>query len=545
MLQKNLTTWDGGRGWIYHWVICGLFDSGLRWKGNPRLFEEKLSDQWATDLLASWGGEAGIRALPANTGKAAVEWLPVSALFGPKLLLTELRERYEALDKAMGELNPDSWHKLFYALALIESDRDTTATLRFSGWDGCRLWVNGQFLFEEHSYHHVIVDLETVPVQLHKGVNTILMKLDRAGCAARIELNAGDKTKLCNLAGAEPSPGRAIATEAQLKRWVLERKTENPFRGKTPAQLRVWQKKCRAYFQECLGPVPADSRGKTALVSKETTNDGIERRLYHMPSEGSSTVPFYVLIPPKAKRNGKYITVAHGHGGNQWREIAGLVVREEDKLVQTTLQYTGDHGIALARRGFVTSVCCERAFSDRNDHRGSDDPCDAAYLLAMAQGAILPLLHMNDIRRMTRFVMSLPEVKSMAGPGLTGLSGGGTMTYLLGAYDELYKAVAVWCGICRYRDYALGAGCGMQIVPRLWPAYDVGELLCLVAPRPLLLGQGRRDSTFNCLTVQSCYEDALRAYKAAGVPDKIGTSFGPLAHQVDVEATVEFFEKNL
>ncbi|MFH1709136.1 MAG: hypothetical protein ABIF71_14625 [Planctomycetota bacterium] len=545
MLKQKLVTWDGAEGWIYNWFICGFFDSGLQWNPNPHLFQSKPADAWTADLLKSWGGEASIHGVPIPAGGASVEWLPVSLLYGPKFSLLDLRTRYAALDKAMGDLHPDPWRKCYYALALIESDRDTTAMLHFSGWDGCRLWVNGTWLFDEHSYHHIILDMERVPLRLKKGTNTILVKLDRDGCAARVVLKPGDKTRLLNPAGAPLQTGTPVATETQLRRWALERKTQTPFRGKTPAQLKAWQTKGRGYFQACLGPVPAETKGPVKLVSRETTADGIERRLYHMPSEGASVVPFYVMIPAKAKRNGKYITVAHGHGGNQWREIAGVPVGAPPWGPDPRLPYTGDHGIELARRGFVTSVCCERAFSDRNDHQGTDDPCDAAAMLAMAQGATLPMLHMNDIRRMTKFVMRLPEVKGMSGPGITGLSGGGTMTYLLGAYDTLYKAVAVWCGICRYRDYAQDGGCGMQVVPRLWPAYDVGELMGLIAPRPLLLGQGTLDSTFTHLTVQSVHADALRAYKAAGVPARVSTSFGKLAHQVDTNATAAFFEANL
>jgi hypothetical protein len=160
-------------------------------------------------------------------------------------------------------------------------------------------------------------------------------------------------------------------------------------------------------------------------------------------------------------------------------------------------------------------------------------------------GLTLPGLHLFDLHAVTDFVCSLPGADRRR-VGLTGLSGGGTMTYLAGAYDERFKAVAPFCGCISYADYARAAnGCGQQVVPGLYPTLDVGELLCLVAPRPLLLGQGRLDVTFNVFQLERFYRQARRAYRLLDAADRTELHLYDLAHQVDADAAIEFFMRSL
>ena len=387
--------------------------------------------------------------------------------------------------------------------------------------------------------------MEEISVTLKKGINTFLFKLDRDGCIARIipEPDSSFKGNVYNITTSEPLPHKKISTIGQLRQWAMEKETENSFTGSTQNELNKWQKDFRTYYHQCLGPFPDIPDGETELVSAEITEQGIERRLYHMPSEAGCILPFYIMIPSDDIKNGKVITVAHGHR-MQWKTVAGAEPPPSPR-VSATGPVTADYAYQLACKGFVTSVCCERGFSDRDDYKGSWDKCTYAYLLSMAQGFLYPTLHMHDVRRMNEFVMSLPETNGMKGPGLTGLSGGGTLTYLLGAYDDTFKACAVWCGMCRYRDYTVGGGCGMQVVPLLWPRGDVGELLSLIAPRPLLVGQGKYDATFNVVTVRSIAEDAQRAYEAAGCSEKFRIHIPDLGHQVDMEECARFFEETL
>lgn len=540
-----LMTWDDSGGWISNWLISGFFPAGLRHKPDPDLFEGKTSDGWTRDLLKPWGGECGLGLPPKAVGsRPAAPWLPVSLVGGPTLRLKDARRRHADLDRALGHADSDSWGCLWYALAAVESDRDAEVLLRFCGWDGCRLFVNGKLAFDEHSYHHIILDKEERRIRLRRGVNTLLFKLDRDGCAARVVPAPGaPQPALRQVAFAAPPPPARLSTEEQLARWVMEKQPSMPFRGRTAADLRLWQRRFRAHYRRCLGPLPADVGGRPALVSAETTAAGVERRLYELPSESGGVLPFYVMLPPPETRRNRVLIVAHGHE-KTWREVAG-VERGPRAAKLTVGRYTGDYALQLAERGWTTAVCCQRGFAERNDHRGPGDKCNHAAWMAMAQGHTYVALHLHDIRRMTRAVLGLPETAGAGAPGLMGISGGGSLTYLLAAADSQYAAAAAFCCLCRYRDYAMGGGCGMQIVPLLYPTGDVSEVLSLIAPRPLLIGQGRLDATFSIVTTRAICREAARAWRAAGCARDLRLAIYEKAHEVDVAAADTFFAEAL
>lgn len=537
-----LRTWEGLDGWVDRWSILGFFPSGLVANPDPDLFEAKRATRWDEDFLAPWGGEGGLGEPLGDAGRAE-SWLAVDLAYGPQLLLKEARRRLPELDRRLGALDSDRWERLWYACAVVESDRDCEAVLRFCGWDGCRLFVNGERLFEERSYHHVILEKERVAVRLRRGLNTILLKLDRDGCALRVALPPGSPAVLRQLAYAPPAPPASLSTMEQLRRWALEKAVQLPFTGTTAAELQAWQARFREHYQRCLGPWPEAPPGGAVQVGDETLPDGVRRRRFELPDVGGAVLPYYLLTPPPAIDRRRLLVAVHGHE-KHWRQVAG--VEYGPRPAQMSVGgYTGDYALQLARRGWTTMVCCERAFGERNDHRGPGDKCDAAAWLAMAQGHTLVALHLHDLQRMTATVMAMPEFAGHGRPGLLGISGGGTLAYLLAAADPTYAATVLFCCICRYRDYAIHGGCGMQVVPLLWPTGDVPEVLSLIAPRPLLIAQGRLDATFNLPTTQAVATEAERAWQAAGAAERLRCAVYERAHQVDIDLADGFLAAHL
>jgi dienelactone hydrolase len=522
------------------WHIAGFFDSDIAVDPHARLFQKKISDAWVRDHLAPWGGcEKAPSALEMPCESLAAAWDLAPLDTHPILSLRRAAEEFPEWEARMRGLDPDSWSKLYYALALVESPRELEAELLFSGWDGCRLWVNGRLVFEEHSYHHVILDMERLPVRLLKGVNTFLFQLDRDGAAARIVCpSRPSAVAALRSVAVRPRPaGRDISTFAQLRRYAESLEVRMPFRGKTKADLMRWRRKFLRHYRECLGPAPVrpDSSAGWKLV-EETARDGYTRRRYHLRGEAGGIVPCYVLIPDGNLYNGRTLVVAHGHESH-FERVAGA-----DSDAERSAAYFHNYGERLAKKGFLVAVMCERCFSERRDPFEGGDACNAAHRRAEAMGLTLPRLHIADLHILYDLVVSLPAVNA-GRIGITGLSGGGTLSYLAGAFDGRFKAVAPFCGMCRYREYALGGGCGMQIVPRLYPTGDVGEVLSLIAPRPLLIAQGRLDSTFNVIEARSIAEDARRAYRAAGVEDRIELRIYERPHQYDPDVAEQFFLK--
>lgn len=548
--MRPLMNLDNVGGFLCDWHLLGPFDGAEMVDANARLWQVKKGDGYGRDHLAAWGGCAGIDTMIAS-GEGLVDcpqgtassqepvpfwkWDLLPLECRPVMKLATARQEYPAWQTALEGLDPDCWDKLYYALAVVESPRACEAKLVFCGQDGCRVWINGQSVFEERSYHHVIIDKERVSFALRKGRNTFLFQLDRGNLAARIEI-AGDEGAIGNLRSVafRSAPQlRRHATMVQLRRHAQTLKVKMPFTGRTPGDLRQWQENFGEHFSACLGQAPVWQLepGSQKLIN-EDRREGFIERTYELSSEGGCVIECHVLIPDRP--NGRALAVLHGHGN--FRSLLA------DKPKGAEFQNYATH---LARRGFLCGVICERGFGIRNDCDRPGDFCNTAAMMAAAQGLSFARLHIADIQVMYDLLASLPEADP-ARIGITGLSGGGSLTYLSAAFDQRFKAAGVFCGLCRYTEYAMGPdGCGMQTVAGVYPVGDSGEILSLIAPRPLLLGQGDLDATFHVIGVRSIASDAMRAYQAAGAADKLEVSIFHRAHEFDVDVAEKFFLKHL
>lgn len=518
-------------GFINFWHLTGPVDSGLVFNLSPNLFDDKIFGHGKDDPPEVWRD-------------GCVPWnrTPLPLRRHPVLSLRRAAVEFPLWDELTKDIDTDSWDKSYHALAVIESPRESRARLWFSGWDGCCLWINGELLHDRHRYHHVIIDQEMVGFELKAGVNEIRLRLDRDGAVARVEtpedIGLIDELR-CVVRGAVPE-SRSISTFDQLHGLAAGSEVENAFFGETSDEFNVWSDGFRGHLHRCLGVPPVSGSGDHELVATEN-EDGFVRRFFYLPVAGGGKMPCYVLIPEASRRNGRTIICPHGHN-NRFKVVAGAEPPVGPR--ECLGEFKNDYAARLASAGFVTAAPCLRGFECRRDFRGPGDACAAASHRALALGHTLPMLHLSDIWTVADFLSGLDEVDS-GRMGISGLSAGGVLSYLAGAYDNRFKAVGVFCGLCRYADYASGEGCMMQIAPGLYPHGDVGEILSLIAPRPLLLAQGRLDSTFNVPRLRGLAADTARAYAAAGAPDNLRVEVFEAAHEYEPELATEFFLENL
>jgi len=544
MRHNPLSTYETFTGFILDWHITGFFPNGTDCDHDPDLYEPKRSRHWKHDYLAPWGGATNIQDLPKPKGNCPVEWMFIRGEpAAPKIFLQSFLRSCPDLARAFpGEAQ---WDHQWYALALLQSDRPQDAELRLCGNDGCQAWWNGQLVLEEHSWHKLAYDLNIVPVALRKGRNALLLKLDRFGLLARLTAPGGARIKdnVCSLGGATPK-AKPPGTFEQLTRYARTLKVTQPLRATTPAQYRRWRHDALAHFHRCIGPFPRlPARPPKPALVERTACDGYTRFRYHLSREAGSIMPVYVLQPEARRFNGRSVICPHGHGQDD-KVVAGI--QPPAKPYNNWCgNFTGNYAELLAQAGFLTATWSERTLShERQDLPGREDPCNIAGLCAGAMGMTLPGLNLFDLHGVADFVSKLKGVDP-ARMGVTGLSGGGTMTYLAGAYDDRFRAVAIFCGMFSYADYAVEGGCGQQVVPGLYPQLDVGELLCLVAPRPLLLAQGRRDVLFSMPLLHRYARQARAAYRLLDREDHVEVCIYDLAHQVNIQAAIDFFTRRL
>ncbi len=145
------------------------------------------------------------------------------------------------------------------------------------------------------------------------------------------------------------------------------------------------------------------------------------------------------------------------------------------------------------------------------------------------------------------YLLSRPEVDPNH-VGLTGNSGGGTLTTLLCANDDRFTMAAPGCYVTTFRRNAeneLPAD-SEQIPPRLLElGLDMDDLFALHAPKPLILLTAEKDY-FDQRGALQAFARLKRLYRLLGAPDNVAMMTGPEGHgyrQPLREAMYGFFNR--
>jgi len=135
--------------------------------------------------------------------------------------------------------------------------------------------------------------------------------------------------------------------------------------------------------------------------------------------------------------------------------------------------------------------------------------------------------------------------------GVTGISGGGAISWFIAAADPRIKAAAPVCGASTLeaqietRTIDGHCDCMMFINTYLAGFADIGSL---IAPRHLLIGQADRDGLNKVESVRQIYNDLKKVYELHGQPGNIGyieTPGGHSYHKTSRELIFSFFMKTL
>ena len=131
---------------------------------------------------------------------------------------------------------------------------------------------------------------------------------------------------------------------------------EDPFPEHDPGEIAPWRERRRQRFFELLGPFPA-----AVALAPETLEtvqcDGYRRESVVFDSEGTMSVPAYLLIPDARTEPGPAVLAIHGHGPGK-SHVCGLA---------ETAQPNADYARQLVRRGYVVLAPDLRCFGERLD----------------------------------------------------------------------------------------------------------------------------------------------------------------------------------
>ncbi len=135
--------------------------------------------------------------------------------------------------------------------------------------------------------------------------------------------------------------------------------------------------------------------------------------------------------------------------------------------------------------------------------------------------------------------------------GITGLSGGGTMSWFTGAADPRFKVVVPCCQTGNMyqhvRDRTIDGHCDCTYWVNTL-GWDFPDLASLIAPRALLVGAATEDVLFRPYAFRDLVHRARQLYIRYGCEEKIGLTEAVTPHGYSPKmrlAVFNWFEKNL
>ena len=141
-----------------------------------------------------------------------------------------------------------------------------------------------------------------------------------------------------------------------------------------------------------------------------------------------------------------------------------------------------------------------------------------------------------DALRGLDYLLSRSEVDTSR-VGITGNSGGGTMTTFVQALDERFTMAAPSCYVTSWqRNFENELPADVEQIPPgiLAAGCEMGDFLLAYAPRPILL-MGQKNDFFDPRGLQETYNQVKKVYALLGAEDNIQCFIGPTNHSYSIE----------
>ncbi len=296
----------------------------------------------------------------------------------------------------------------------------------------------------------------------------------------------------------------------------------NSVYSKNPLQ---WQKKARRKLWELLG--------EELAPSCSTNNEKLLRRLTfkHKKKEKWKIVaglyremPIYIVKPKNFSPPYRTIICLHGHG-NGARDVINMPANKEAKKLIDVLNY--DYAIQAARKGWCAVAPELFCFGERVDYVEEARPdmsggCEKPFLNATLVGKTLIGIRVKDIISLIDWLENSPHLFDTSNLACMGLSGGGLLTLYLSALESRIKRALISGYLTCMEDSIINIRhCSCNYVPSLAKWFDLPDIAGLIAPRQLIIQNGKKDAIFPIKSARKAFLITKQIYKSFNAENNI------------------------
>ncbi|MCC7406900.1 MAG: GNAT family N-acetyltransferase [Phycisphaeraceae bacterium] len=330
----------------------------------------------------------------------------------------------------------------------------------------------------------------------------------------------------------EPAPWPSEFSPSLIHHKLIRR--HKPRLSYDGGEVPAWRRKLRRRVAELTGydrmPVERPPLRVRRLWEREHPLGTIQKLV--MTCEEGSDMPAYLCLPRNAEPPYTPFICMQGHSTGSHNSIA-LDLRTNTQPIH--VPGDRDFGLGAMRRG-VAALCIEqRAFGERAEllqrQRYPHNACHDAAMRALMLGRTLLAERTYDVDRAIDYLATRSDM-DMSRLGVMGNSGGGMVSVYAAALLDRVRVAMPSCGFCTFVNSILSIyHCADNYVPGLYLEAEMGDVLGLFAPRPLVVVAGRHDPIFPLRGVEGAFKKVKAIYRAAGAAKNCRLVIGDGGHR--------------
>jgi dienelactone hydrolase len=280
-------------------------------------------------------------------------------------------------------------------------------------------------------------------------------------------------------------------------------------------KLDVWQAEARAKLNEllCLPLEHCDSAFEITEQLDQGTHTEIK---FTFQSEPGYFIPCHLLVPKEADKPRPVVICLQGHSTGKHISLGQKKYEcDTDEKLKTR-----DFARQAVQNGFCAVVFDQRYMGVAGLTETGAPHCLQSY---SAQSAILmgrtpigervwDIMRLIDLMedKLTQYI----DTKKII---CLGNSGGGTATFYAACMDERISLAVPSCAVCTYEQSIMAMfHCACNYIPHIRKYFDMGDLGCLIAPRPLVVVSGMFDKIFPISGAEASFAIIKSAYEQVG-----------------------------
>lgn len=320
------------------------------------------------------------------------------------------------------------------------------------------------------------------------------------------------------------------------KNYISKLAEQNPpamaYKGDMP--LADWQKAAKEKLAELLGldqMIRCEEDDFT--IQKEEVKDGYTQYDFIYQSEPGYYVPCSLLVPAGIEKPLPGVICLQGHSTGMHISLGIAKFPNDSKSIAGGR----DFAVRAVKEGFC-AIAMEQRYMGQCGPTENGTPACIGSAENAAMGAIL--MGRTAIgERVWDTSRLIDVIEAHFGAYIDasriicmGNSGGGTATFYASCMEERIALSMPSCAVCTYDESIMAMNhCPCNFVPGIRRYFNMGDLGCLIAPRPLVVVCGETDPIFPLPGVKKSFAVMQQAYADAGKADLCHLVIGNGGHQ--------------